>query len=175
MSEDSLETDLAPTGLRLLPLLVVGVLILSCAIAALWWHVGQIEKVAEIRSASDRQSAETETALLREKIENMTTAAARREAEVAARSEELRQREAAIAGRENAATERTESSFQGLLIQQQLAKNLEALKASLPDLTPETERLAKEHAQLEAERQRLQKENAELRRRLNSAFPLESR
>ena len=89
-----------------------------------------------------------------------------REAEFAARSEELRQREGAIAGREDAATERTQSSFQGLLIQQQLTKNLEALKASLPDMTPEVEKLAKEHAQLGAERQRLENEIADLRRRL---------
>ena len=93
-------------------------------------------------------------------------AAAQRETEFAARSEELRQREAAIDGREDAATERTQSSFQGLLIQQQLTRNLEALKASLPDMTPEVEKLAREHAQLGAERQRLEKENADLRRRL---------
>ncbi len=92
--------------------------------------------------------------------------AAERERLFNARSEELRQREAAIAGREDAATERTQSSFQGLLIQQQLTRNLEALKASLPDMTPEVEKLAKEHAQLVAERQRLEKENADLRRQL---------
>ena len=96
---------------------------------------------------------------------------AAREAEFAARSEELRQREAAIAGREDAATERTQSSFQGLMIQQQLTKNLEALKASLPDMTPEVEKLAKEHAQLAAERQRLEKENADLRRQLGRSAP----
>ncbi len=89
-----------------------------------------------------------------------------REKEIAGREEELRQREAAIAGREDAATERTQSSFQGLLIQQQLTRNLEALKASLPDMTPEVEKLAREHAQLGAERQRLEKENADLRRQI---------
>ena len=100
---------------------------------------------------------------------------AQREAEFTARLEELRRREAAIAGREDAATERTQSSFQGLLIQQQLVRNLEALKASLPDMTPEIERLAKEHAQLGAERQRLEKENAELRLRIRSPKSAEGR
>ena len=112
---------------------------------------------------------------MRAQIEDMTTETAQREAANAARESELRQREAAIAGREDAASERTQSSFQGLLIQQQLTKNLEALKSSLPDMTPEVERLAKEHAQSEAERQRLEKENAGLRQKLNLSAPLESR
>ncbi|HZJ15267.1 MAG TPA: hypothetical protein VFD27_09470, partial [Chthoniobacteraceae bacterium] len=55
----------------------------------------------------------------------------------AAREKGLAERERTITGRENAANERTESSFQGLMIQQQVLRNLEALKASLPDLTPE--------------------------------------
>ncbi len=117
-------------------------------------------------SASDRKSGEAAQTQLREEIEESKTAAAQREAEFTARSEELRQREAAIAGRENAATERTQSSFQGLMIQQQLTRNLEALKESLPDLTPAVEKLAKEHAQLGAERQRLEKENADLRHQI---------
>ena len=118
-------------------------------------------------SASDQESGEAAQTQLREEIEDLKKAAVQREAEFAARSEEIRQREAAIAGREDAATERTQSSFQGLMIQQQLTQNLEALKASLPNMTPEIEKLAKEHAQLGAERQRLEKENADLRRRLN--------
>ena len=112
-----------------------------------------------------------EQALLRDEIAELKAAAVQREAEFTARTEELRQREAAIAGREDAATERTQSSFQGLLIQQQLTRNLEALKASLPDMTPEVERLAREHAQLGAERQRLEKENADLRRQLGRPAP----
>ena len=118
-------------------------------------------------SAADRESAAAAQTQLKEEIEDLKKAAVQRETEIAARSEEIRQREAAIAGREDAATERTQSSFQGLLIQQQLTKNLEALKASLPDMTPEVEKLAKEHAQLGAERQRLEKENADLRRKLS--------
>ena len=117
-------------------------------------------------SVSERENAVAAQTQLKAEIEDLKNAATEREAEFATRSEELRQREAAIAGREDAATERTQSSFQGLLIQQQLTKNLEALKASLPDLTPEVEKLAKEHAQLGAERQRLEKEIADLRRRL---------
>ena len=123
-------------------------------------------KSTETRLESARKQAAMEQALLRDEIAELKAAAVQREAEFTARTEELRQREAAIAGREDAATERTQSSFQGLLIQQQLTRNLEALKASLPDMTPEVEKLAREHAQLGAERQRLEKENADLRRQL---------
>ena len=129
----------------------------------------------ETQIAAEKDRAATAEAGFRAEIEALQRAAAQRDAEVAARVGELAQREAAIAGREDAATERTQSSFQGLLIQQNLLKNLEALKAGLPDMTPEVERLAKEHAQFDAEVQRLQKENAELRRRLNSSVPLEGR
>ena len=52
------------------------------------------------------------------------------------------------------------------MIQQQLLRNLEQLKASLPDLTPEVDKLAKEHAQLGAECARLQRENTTLRQQL---------
>ena len=121
-----------------------------------------------------RETVDQNQTLLRMASE-LKDSTVQREAEFAARSEELRRREAAIAGREDAATERTQSSFQGLMIQQQLMKNLEALKSSLPDMTPEVERLAKEHAQLGAERQRLEKENAELRLRLNSPKSAEGR
>ena len=131
--------------------------------------------IAEAKYAAELHKVETARAQLREEMEDLKRAAAQREEEMAEREGELRQREAAIAGRENAATERTQSSFQGLLIQQQLMKNLEALKASLPEMTPEVERLAKEHAQSGAERERLQKENAELRLRLHSSKPLEGR
>jgi hypothetical protein len=175
MSADPGETNTPPTRHWIVPLLVAAVIILSCAVATLWWQVGQIERKAELHRASDQQMAAAEASILRNQIEDMATESAQREAATAARESELRQREAAIAGREEAATERTQSSFQGLLIQQQLTKNLEALKASLPDMTPEVERLAREHAQSEAERQRLQKENADLLRRLNPAAPLESR
>ena len=139
---------------------------------------------AMFHSQRDGARALTETTLaqLRAEIEDLKKAMAQRDAEFGdreadftARSEELRQREAAIAGREDAATERTQSSFQGLLIQQQLTRNLEALKASLPDMTPEVEKLAREHAQLGAERQRLEKENADLRRQLGRPAPPASR
>jgi predicted nucleic acid-binding Zn-ribbon protein len=124
------------------------------------------QKSAETRLESERKEALAAQVLAREEIEALKKAITDREAEFAAQSRELFQREAAIAGREDAATERTQSSFQGLLIQQQLTRNLEALKASLPDMTPEVEKLAREHAQLGVERQRLEKENAELRRQL---------
>jgi predicted nuclease with TOPRIM domain len=52
------------------------------------------------------------------------------------------------------------------MIQQQVLRNLEALKASLPDLTPEVDKLAKEHAQLKPRRDRLQRENTTLRQQL---------
>ena len=140
--------------------------ILFIAVAGLLFLRKVDKRAAETRRESDRKQCEFIQGELRAEIAELKNRAGDREAEIAARSEEIRQREAAIAGREDAATERTQSSFQGLLIQQQLIKNLEALKASLPDMTPEVEKLAKEHAQLGAERQRLEKEIAELRRRL---------
>ena len=149
--------------------------ILVFALIALVLLRGVEKKAARSRLESQMKQAEVEQAVLRGEIAELKKTAAQREAEIAERERELRQREAAIAGREDAATERTQSSFQGLLIQQQLMRNLEALKASLPDMTPEVERLAKEHAQLGAERQRLEKENAELRLRLNSPKSAEGR
>lgn len=132
-------------------------------------------KAAELRLDSEMGRAAAAEADLRAEIESLKRAAAQREAQFSARESELAQREGAIEGREDAATERTQASFQGLLIQQQLVKTLEALKASLPDMTPEVERITREHAQLGAERQRLEKENAELRLKLRSANPLETR
>jgi peptidoglycan hydrolase CwlO-like protein len=143
------------------------VAILCFAVTALLFLRNEDRKFLESHLAVQVKAAEATQEELRSEIEDLKKVAAEHEAEFAARSEELRQREAAIAGREDAATERTQSSFQGLLIQQQLTKNLEALKASLPDMTPEVEKLAKEHAQFGAERQRLEKEIAELRRRLS--------
>ena len=157
------------------PLLGLAVVGLMIAVTGLVSDRALNQTRMETRMAAEMDRSATAEAGARQQIERMTTEAAQREAEGAARDGELRQREAAIAGRENAATERTESSFQGLLIQQQLTKNLEVLKASLPDMTPEVERLAREHAQAQAERQRLQKENAELRRRVKASDPLESR
>ena len=151
------------------------VAILSMAVIALILMRKADKNVTRHRLESEMKQAAVEQAILREEMEDLKKTVAQREAEMAEREGELRQREMAIAGRENAATERTQSSFQGLLIQQQLMKNLESLKASLPDMTPEVERLAKEHAQLGAERERLQKENAELRIRLHSSKPVEGR
>ena len=175
MSDDS-RTDRNPQRMGwttpLLGLLAIGLMI---AVTGLISQRVLERKASESRLSSEMDRAITIEADLRAEIENLKRAAERREAEIAARDQELAQREAAIAGREDAATERTQSSFQGLLIQQQLTKNLEALKASLPDMTPEMERLTREHAQFDAERQRLQRENAELRRKLNGATPLQSR
>ena len=148
--------------------------ILSVAVIVFCWQMMTF-KLRALSAESFAAAAQKQISFSERRIAELEAQQAAREAEFAARSEELRQREAAIAGREDAATERTQSSFQGLLIQQNLLKNLEALKASLPEMTPEVERLAKEHAQFDAEVQRLRKENAELRRRLNSAAPLESR
>ena len=151
--------------------LAVVLLLVVIAVGDLaWMFDSQLDGQLALR-ALDRESAEAAQTQLQKEIEDVKTAAAQREAEFTARSEELRQREAAIAGRENAATERTQSSFQGLMIQQQLTKNIEALKESLPDLTPAVEKLAKEHAQLTAERQRLEKENADLRRQPGQPAP----
>ena len=113
-------------------------------------------------------SAERE-ARLAEEIAQLKDHLAARESEIAEREKDLAERERTITGREDAANERTQSSFQGLMIQQQLLRNLEALKASLPDMTPEVDKLAKEHAQLSAERERLQRENATLRQQLPQA------
>ncbi len=157
------------------PLLGLIVIALLIAVTGLLSDRALNNKRVETQRAAEMDRAATAEAGARQQIEDMTREAAQREAVFAGREGELRQREVAIAGRENAATERTESSFQGLLIQQQLTKNLEALKASFPDLTPEMERLAREHAQAEAERQRLQKENVELRRKVKAPEPLESR
>ncbi len=166
---------MTPARGYLVPLLALAVILLVGTVAALRWQSGETLKAGELRRASDLEMAEGEKAALREQIEELKEAASRRDTEIAARGSELAGREAAIAGREDAATERIQSSFQGLLIQQQLIKNLEALKAALPDLSPEVDRLAKEHAQSKAERQRLQEDNAELRRRLNAGKGLESR
>lgn len=169
MSEDSSE------GRRSVSLAAALVIILVVAVATLFFMRKTDQKAAESRLESGRKQAELQQTILRGEIADLKNAAAEREAEFATQAGELRQREMAIAGRENAATERTQSSFQGLLIQQQIMKNLEALKASLPDMTPEVERLAKEHAQMSAERERLQEEITELRLRLHSSKPLEGR
>ena len=148
------------------PLIVrVGLFLFATSILATVWRAVYWEAHArreqEHALVSERGLAEcnAEIAVFKEQQ-------AAREQAFAEREKSLAEREAAIAGREDAATERTQSSFQGLLIQQQLTKNLEALKASLPDMTPEVEKLAKEHAQFGAERQRLEKEIADLRRGL---------
>ena len=141
------------------------VAILSVAAIGLCWKLAAF-KMRALSAESYAAAANKMIDFDKQQIADLESRMAAREAEFAAHSEELRQREAAIAGREDAATERTQSSFQGLLIQQQLTRNLEALKASLPDMTPEVEKLAREHAQLGAERQRLEKENADLRRQL---------
>ena len=162
MPDDSREKRKSPAAWWLVAILGVAAIVLG-------WQLDQASKMAghsAVRLVNERRVAESEKLVQANTIGDLKKAARDREAEFAARFEELRQREAAIAGRENAATERTQSSFQGLMIQQQLTKNLEALKASLPDLTPEVEKLAREHAQLGAERQRLEKENADLRRQL---------
>ena len=159
-------------ALALVALVALGLFTAATQMIYQW---GEDRRNAESNLQSELARAATSEAEFRAEIEDLQRAAARREAEIAARVGELTQREAAIAGREDAATERVQSSFQGLLIQQNLLKNLEALKAGLPDMTPEVERLAKEHAQFDAEVQRLRKENAELRRKLNSSAPLESR
>ena len=148
---------------------IVRTLVFVAAFAGLGVHAFHAKM--ELDLVKQERSAEGEEMKAKvAELENLLAAREaefrQREAEFTARSEEIRQREAAIAGREDAATERTQSSFQGLLIQQQLIKNLEALKASLPDMTPEVEKLAKEHAQFGAERQRLEKEIADLRRGL---------
>ncbi len=175
MSDDSTTSRLPKrigwTG----PLLVVVVIGLLIVVTGLVSQRTMERIAAESRLASELARAAQGDAELRAEVEGLNRASAQREAEVAARVGELTQREAAIAGREDAATERVQSSFQGLLIQQNLLKNLEALKASLPDMTPEVERLTREHAQFNAEVQRLRKENAELRRKLNTSAPLESR
>ena len=168
MPEDSRES-------RISSLVVWLAFALGLAVAALLFLRTVDQRAARTGIQSDRHQAEVKQAVLREEIEDLKKAAGDREAEFAARSEELRQREAAIAGREGAATERTQSSFQGLLIQQQLTRNLEALKASMPDMTPEVEKLAREHAQLGAERQRLEKEVANLRRQLGQPAPSPAR
>ena len=168
MPEDSRES-------RISSLVVWLAFALGLAVAALLFLRTVDQRAARTGIQSDRHQAEVKQAVLREEIEDLKKAAGDREAEFAARSEELRQREAAIAGREDAATERTQSSFQGLLIQQQLTRNLEALKASMPDMTPEVEKLAREHAQLGAERQRLEKEVANLRRQLGQPAPSPAR
>ena len=116
------------------------------------------------RAALDREvSISREKVLLLHEIDTLHQARAALEADFTRRSEALRQRESAIGGREDAATERTESSFQGLMIQQRLIKTLEALKDSLPDITPEVEKLTREHAQLAAENERLREEIARSR------------
>lgn len=157
------------------PLLILAVIVLLIAVVGLVSQRTMDRIAADSRQESEMARIATEQAGLRAEIEGLQRASAQREAGFATRDQELAQREAAIAGREDAATERTQSSFQGLLIQQSLLKNLEALKAGLPDMTPEVERLAKEHAQFDAELQRLRKENAELRRKGNTHAPLESR
>ena len=157
------------------PILAIAVIGLGIAVTGLLSERALNQTKAETQMAAERERAATAEVFAQQQIEDLKKEAAQREAQVAARAAELAQREAAIAGREDAATERVQSSFQGLLIQQNMLKNLEALKASLPDMTPEMERLAREHAQFDAERQRLQKENADLRRKLNAAGPLESR
>ena len=175
MSDDSRPIR-KPQGLGwTTPLLLLALIGLSIVVTGLLSERALNRTKIETQMAAEKNRSATVEAELRAEIEALKRAAAQREAEIAERIAELTQREAAIAGREDAATERTQSSFQGLLIQQNLLKNLEALKASLPDVTPEVERLAKEHAQFDAEVQRLRKENAELRRRLNSAAPLQSR
>ena len=141
------------------------VAILSVSVIGLCWKLAAF-KMRALSAESYAGAANKTIDFDKRQIADLETRVAAREAEIAARSEELRQREAAIDGREGAASARTQSSFQGLLIQQQLTKNLEALKASLPDMAPEVEKLAREHAQLDAERQRLEKENAELRLKL---------
>ena len=175
MSDDSRPIR-KPQGLGwTTPLLLLALIGLSIVVTGLLSERALNRTKIETQMAAEKNRSATVEAELRAEIEALKRAAAQREAEIAERIAELTQREAAIAGREDAATERTQSSFQGLLIQQNLLKNLEALKASLPDVTPEVERLAKEHAQFDAEVQRLRKENAELRRRLNSPDPLENR
>ena len=149
---------------------IVAVLIDLCAAGVLIHKNMELDLVKKSR-ASEGEEMKAKVAELENSIAVREAEFRQREAQFTARFEDLRQREAAIAGREDAATERTQSSFQGLLIQQQLIKNLEALKASLPDMTPEVEKLAKEHAQLGAERQRLESENAELRRKVTQPAP----
>ena len=175
MSDDSRMNRRPAVAWWLVFVLLLAVIALGDLAAMYHSLLGGEHELAEKRRAEDRESAAVAQAQLQAEIEDLKRSAAQREAQIAAQVNELAQREAAIAGRENAATERTQSSFQGLLIQQQLTKNLEALKASLPELTPEVERLTREHAQFDAERQRLQKENAELRRKLNGTTPLEHR
>lgn len=157
------------------PLLVIALIGLGIAVTGLVSDRALHQTKLETQLAAESERAATAEVFAHQQIEDLRKEAEQREAQVAARAAELAQREAAIAGREDAATERVQSSFQGLLIQQNVLKNLEALKASLPDMTPEVERLTREHAQFDAERQRLQKENADLRRKLNTAAPLESR
>lgn len=121
---------------------------------------------AEWKSETERLKASLNAAQ-REAAE-LRTMAEVREKQIAEQEADIANRERSIDGRESAATDRTLSSFQGLMIQQQLVRNLEALKASIPDMTPEIEKLAKEHAQLTAESERLSKENADLRRQFGS-------
>ena len=175
MSDDPRPTQTSPGLGWTTPLLLLAVIGLSIVVTGLLSERALNRTKIETQMSAEKDRSATVEAEFRGEIEALKRASAQREAEVAARVAELTQREAAIAGREDAATERVQSSFQGLLIQQNLLKNLEALKAGLPEMTPEVERLAKEHAQFDAEVQRLRKENAELRRRLNSAAPLQSR
>ncbi len=136
--------------------------------------LGLLAWVACLNAMIDAKDAmlaeqEAQVAAVKRDLEEERTSVAAREAEFAERAEVLRRREAAIGGREDAANDRTQSSFQGLMIQQQLIKNLQALKASLPDMTPEVEKLAKEHAQLTLERERLAEELEALKSRSGKA------
>ena len=175
MSDDPRPTRKPPGFGWTTPLLLLAVIGLSILVTGLISERALNRTKIETQIAAEKDRSATVETDFRAEIETLKRVSAQREAEVAARVAELSQREAAIAGREDAATERTQSSFQGLLIQQNLLKNLEALQAGLPDMTPEVERLTREHAQFDAEVQRLRKENAELRRRLNSPAPLEGR
>ncbi len=154
-----------PSPRRLFPRAVVAGLILFLGV--LGWRVTQ-SKLEVLRLRSEVAVNERMLALRDTEVMQLNEQLAAREAEYAERETALALRERTIAGREDAASERTQSSFQGLMIQQQLIRNLEALKASLPDMTPEIERLTREHAQLGAERERLERENAQLRQRAGS-------
>ena len=129
MSDDSRPIR-KPQGLGwTTPLLLLALIGLSIVVTGLLSERALNRTKIETQMAAEKNRSATVEAELRAEIEALKRAAAQREAEIAERIAELTQREAAIAGREDAATERTQSSFQGLLIQQNLLKNLEALKA----------------------------------------------
>src|SRR4029450_2012827 len=121
MAEPTIETPANPhSHSQVITFLVVLVVVFGGALGLVCskFAAGKQNAQRDLLASAERE------ARLAEELAQLKEQLAARETEFAEREKGLAVRERAITGREDAANERTQSSFQGLMIQQQVLRNL---------------------------------------------------